>query len=252
MQFFQQYHYAAFEPPKPTLDDDVTRQERIRVRESLLQLDEILWPFINTSNWDLHRHRQAVHYVSSDHFIYMDDGKAIVNNIDGMWLHYGKSQEQLDFLKLIGGYDYKKIHDEDFYNAFYLHTRIQFYINANVFRCWLLLATDKNYYDRSEFLRKISSRQEERDRLYKLIQPLLGKGFFYEIHDQILELNQNLTQKELINFVRKDRAGIYSGIVKEYKPDDSRLSLNCIGTEMISNLELFFPIYDFMACRRQA
>lgn len=249
MQLFRPEHYAAFDPPKPDLDDPATVSERLQVRQVLLELDSLLWPFISSSNWDLHRHRQATHYVSSHTFIFLDDGRPIVKHIESMWLHYGKSPEQLDFIKTIGGYDYKKLHDEDYFNAFFLHTRLQFYINASIFRSWLILATDKNYYDRSEFLRKLSSSQSERDQFYQLIKPLFNKGFYYEIDAKQLKLDSSLSQKELISFVKKDQGGVYSGIVKDYLPDDERISIKNIQSEMIENLKLLYPLYDFMAWR---
>ena len=146
--------------------------EREKVRDVFLDLDKMLWPTIRASGWDLHRHRQKIYYVSSHYFVYIK-GRPIVEFIDGMWLHYGKSAEQLNFLKTMGGYDYKNRDDDDSYNAFYLHTRIQFYVNASIFRCWLLLATDKNYYDRSEFLRRLQKNQAERDELYSLVLPFV-------------------------------------------------------------------------------
>ena len=58
MQFFEQIHYVAFDGNKPNLDDNNTRSERENVRTKLLELDNYLWPFIQSKNWDLHRHRQ--------------------------------------------------------------------------------------------------------------------------------------------------------------------------------------------------
>ena len=250
MQLFQPYHYAAFDDPKPTLDDPATVSQRLLVRDALLRLDAMLWPIIGQSGWDLHRHRHPAHYVSSDHFVTLDDGTQVVNYIDGMWLHYGKSPEQLDFIKLqVGGYDYKRRDDEEYYNAFYLHTRIQFYLNSDVFRAWLLLATDKNYYDRSEFLKRIERSTNERDRLFQLVRPLFGRGFTYRIEEEELQLRRNLTQDRLIRFVRRDRPGFYSGIYKEYDPSDSALDESRIRDEMIENLTLLYPLYDFMAYR---
>lgn len=84
-----------------------------------------------------------------------------------MWLHYGKSAEQLDALRTLGGYDYHQIDYDDFYNAFYLHTRIQIFINQSVVRFWLLF-TDKNYYDRSEFLKKIRRNPDQAEKFWQL------------------------------------------------------------------------------------
>jgi hypothetical protein len=246
---FDKQHYEAFDQPKPTFNDASTITERIRVREAFLQLHEMIWPFITSSNWDLHCHRQKAHYVSSDHFIFLDDGTPIVKYIDGMWLHYGKSPEQLDFLKTIGGFDYSKRDFEDYYNAFYLHTRIQFYINSDVFRAWLLIATDKNYYDRSEFLRKLYRDPTYRNTFYHHVQNLFDQGYFYEIDNEKLPLVTGMTDEQLFRFVKKDHAGAYSGIVKEYQPNDPLLDVENIRDEMIRNLELLYPIYDFVAWR---
>jgi len=247
MQLFQAEHYGAFDSPKTKLDDRQTIRERQNVRDKLL--DKLLWPFIDVQGWDLHRHRHPSHYVSSDHFIYLDDGTPIVRYIDGIWLHYGKSPNQLDFLKTIGGFDSTKRDLNEYYNAFYLHTRIQFYLNNRIFRCWLLLATDKNYYDRSEYLRKIVINDSAKAKLFQLVTPLFDKGFFYEIDADKLPLKSGVTQNELISFVKKDKAGKYSGIVKEYQPEDELLSVDKIGAEMIENLKLLYPLYNFMAYR---
>jgi hypothetical protein len=249
MQFFQPEHYAAFDPPKPSLNDEFTIAERIQVKEILMKLDSMLWPYIESSGWDLHHHRHINHFVSSERFIYLEDGTPIVNKITAMWLHYGKSQEQLDFLKTLGDFDYRKKDVEDYFNAFYLHTRIQFYIDSEVFRCWLLLATDKSYYDRSEFLRRIAKISTDRNKFYQLVVPLWDKGFYYEIEDKKLPLVKGLTQDELIKFVNKDKGGYYSGIFKEYLHGDIKIESSNIANEMITNLKLLYPIYDFMAWR---
>lgn len=249
MQLLLPKHYQAFDLPKPELDDKPTIRERQNVRDQLLKLDEMLWPFIDAQDWDLHRHRHSSHYVSSDHFVYTKDGHPIVEYIDGMWLHYGKNPDQLDFVKTLGDFDQRKQDVTDYYNAFYLHIRIQFYLNAQIFKCWLLLATDKNYYDRSEFIRKITIDSSAKDRLFQLVTPLLDKGFYYEIDADKLQLETGLTQDELIRFVKKDKRGNYSGIVKEYQHDDELLNIENIGPEMIENLKLLYPLYDFMAYR---
>ncbi len=249
MQFFLPQHFSAFVQPKPTIDNPTVVAERVQVRNALLRLDALLWPTISRLGWDLHRHRQKHHYVSSDHFIFLDDGTPIVQYIDAMWLHYGKSAAQLDFFKTIGGFDYSRIDSQDYYNAFYLHTRIQFYLNADVFRAWLLIATDKNYYDRSEFLRRIYREASYRHSVYRAVVPLLGRGFCYEVDSDKLQLVSNLTENQLVSFIKKDHGGAYSGIVKEYLPNDPNLQTGRIGPEMVENLKLLYPVYDLIAWR---
>ena len=102
MFLFQPHHYAAFNPPKPNQDDLATRGEREVVRDALLKLDELVWPLIKKEKWDLHRHWREENWVSMHHFV-----PRVVQRISAMWLSYGKSKEQLEFLKRLGGADYR-------------------------------------------------------------------------------------------------------------------------------------------------
>jgi hypothetical protein len=49
--------------------------------------------------------------------------------------------------------------------------------------------------------------------------------------------------------VKKDKGGCYSGISKEYQPNDPLIDEKNIGNEMIENLKLLYPLYNFMAWR---
>ena len=249
MQFFQPEHYNAFVPPKPDQDDPLVQAERMRVRDALLSLGDQLWPYIEQKGWDLHRHRQKDHYTSSFHFVPADDGGWIVDHIGSMWLHYGKSPDQLDRWKTLGVYDSADRRSrDDFFNAFYLHTRIQVYINANCVRVWLLF-TDKNYYDRAEFVKRIRRDPAFKSQLEAGIQALIGKGFFYEIDNTVYMLDHGVSVADVIDFIKKDKGGVYSGFVKEYQPDDPRISQEAIVSEMKSNLDLLYPLYELMAWR---
>jgi hypothetical protein len=133
MQLFQHHHYTAFDPPKPNQDDAGTRSEREAVRDALLELHEMLWPLIRREKWDLHHHWYEPAIVSSFHFV-----PRIVHRISAMWLSYGKSKGQLQFLKEMGGLDRRNPHLVDDYDGFYHHARIQFLVNSSAFHCWLL------------------------------------------------------------------------------------------------------------------
>jgi hypothetical protein len=244
-QFFQPYHYAAFDEPKPDLDGDnePARMERLRVKEALMNLGDMLWPQIAriVPKWDLHCHRSREHYASSFHFV-----PGYVSRIQSMWLHYGKSADQLDCFRTPGTFRRTDPHDD--YNAFYKHTRIQVYINDSCVRCWLLLATDKAGYDRPVYRRKLID-PGYYNRLWALIFPLLNKEFFYEIGEDRYELDSTADPITLREFLKKDREGFYTGIVKEYRPEDPRISTASIVSELVSDFELLYPIYDHMAYR---
>ena len=66
-------------------------------------------------------------------FLRPDQGQVILKRCGEENNLLGKSPEQLDFLKTLGDFDHRKVDVTDYYNAFYLHTRIQFYLNARIF-----------------------------------------------------------------------------------------------------------------------
>jgi len=256
---FQQHHYDSFIPPKPEDDSDPVRTERFEVRKEFLWLDERLWPLIKDLN--IHRHRQKQHYVSSYHHIWKSDSgstsdrpdtvgrwQPIVNNIRSMWLHYGKSQGQLDSFQNQMATKTHSAHGLDaldYYNAFYAHTRIQFYINTVEFRAWLIM-TDKTLIDKGILLSNMKNR-DFTDKLWDLIQPLIGKGFIYAKEESEIALLSTLQKDHLMKFIRTDRAGVYSGIFKRYSPDSPLLQRNTIVSEMAENVKLLYPLYDLMA-----
>jgi len=252
MQLFQHYHYAAFVPPKPNQDDPGTIGEREAVRDALLELHEMLWPLIRREKWDLHHHWYEPAVVSSVHFV-----PRIVHRISAMWLSYGKSKDQLEFLKKEGGLDRRNPHLVDDYDGFYHHTRIQFLVNSSAFHCWLLLATHTSAYDRANFLDTKLRDQSGKDTFWRLVQPVIDKGFSYQLTDMTVEpekttqilLDSRLSQSDLIKFLKQGREGFYSGIVKEYLPDNPALDASCIRDEMIANVKLLAPLYNFMAWR---
>ena len=248
MQYFLPEHYAAFTEEKAALDTPSVRSERERVRDRLLGLDVTLSPYLAERQWDLHPHHMPQHRVSSTHFVFLENGTPVVSRIPWLWLHYGKSREQLNFMKLIGGYDYKKYDDGQYFNAFYLHTRIQFSIHAKAFRCWVLLATDKNYYDRSEFLRRLRDPVQQQ-MFFNLLGGIMDQGYFYEVDGAQFPIRSDESLTKLLKFVNTDHHGVYSGIVKEYQPEDPRISNTDIVMEMRHNLDKLYPLYNFMAWR---
>jgi hypothetical protein len=264
-QLFTQQHYDTFMPPKPFEDDAYVRLEREHVKDQFLWLDESLAPFIEDRGWDLHRHHQPQHYTSSTHFIWrnVDTGEVddrenpigrwqpIVKEIGWLWLHYGKSWDQLNFYKdLPGVYQYSQREDKDYSNAFYVHTRIQFYLSFTYFGVWLVY-TDKNRYDKSEFLKNLRTVPIFEATYWNRLQPLLNQGFCYVVDDEELPLNSNLDRERLFKFIRSSYGEGYSGIRKKYEPDAFQIGVENIIKEMQMNLILLYPLYELMAHRQQ-
>ena len=236
--YFKPYHYNTFIDTKGHSDDPAIDRERGRVSEALRVLHDSLWEYFRNKGWDLHRHKMSQHYVSSDHLI-----PGIVSNLQSMWMHFGKSEEQLfENRALVNSSGPAQ------YDAFYCHTRIQVYIGDHDVRLWLIF-TDNNFYDKDSFitganadLRKNPAVREE---FFKRINCIKDKGYFYVIDDEKMSLDED--NDSLYRFILKDRAGSYSGIVRFYNPDDPRINVNNIQDELKRGFEELYPLYQLMA-----
>lgn len=261
-KLFSKYHYDALAPNKAIIDTVSVRREREQVRDQFLWLDSHLAPYIESQDWDLHRHHQKQHYTSSTHFIWINKSTGevrdeegieegywhpVVTEIGWLWLHYGKSLDQRNYYKnLPGVFQYSKYDDSDYINAFYAHMRIQFYLSCDNFGVWLI-STDKDRYDRSEFLKALQSKKFQ-DEYWELLKPLFNKGFVYRIEEEEFPINGK-DKEDLFKFIRTGRARCYSGIRKLYDPEDSALEIENIVEEMKENLRLLYPLYLKMTHR---
>lgn len=243
LQYFAAEDYAAFDAPKPDNDGPQERKERLAVSDKLRWLHDQLWSFIHKDHihWDLHKHHQELHHVSSFQFSY-------IKSIPSMWTHFGKSHPQLQaYRNLIPD---RKDKETNFFDAFYVHTRIQFYINDSKFRSWLIL-TDKDSYDRRIFKEKVISENDKSwCQMYWLrLSDIFDNGYFYEIDGERLPLTTSLTWDQFKDFIRKERKDVYSGIVKEYDPNDKSISHINIIKELQQTLLDLYPLYNLTATR---
>jgi hypothetical protein len=199
---------------------------------------------------DLHQHHIKENHTSSYHFITLEDGTHMVDEIGSMWYHFGKSFDQLTAIERINGgkIPYKKNKEME-QRAFYLHTRIQIYISFTEVRLWLVLATDKNYYDRKIFKERLVREKGYKDAIWEAIKNIMDKGYFYEIDGEKLPLVSTLVRENFFKFVLKDKDGVYSGIAKDYAPDDPKIARDVIEDEMWAGIQNLYPLYNLMAYR---
>jgi len=126
---------------------------------------------------------------------------------------------------------------------------VQIYISAEEVRCWLVLATDKNYYDRKVFKERLVKDKKFKDLVWAAIQRIVDKGYFYEIDGNQLPLTSDLPREDFFRFIIKDPDGVYSGIAKSYLQGDARLSRDTIVDEMWGCMQDLYPLYDLMSYR---
>lgn len=261
-QLFQPGHYETFSGDKPWRDDVPVRQERLKVIAEMQWLHKQLYPKIRAQKWDLHPHHQKQHLTSSFHHVWIElqthnisdhedkvgRWKPIIKEISSIWLHYGKSKDQLTAYTRLSELGFGNPDELAYFNAFYVHTRIQVYITEHALRLWLLF-TDRNLYDKRMFRRRCAQ-ESFRTLVWERMKGLLGKDFFYEIDGNRLPLDADCSASRFFDFLRTDRDGVYSGIAREYDPQDPRISYLNIVKEMFDGMCLLYPMYDLMAYRQ--
>jgi len=264
-QLFIQRHYDTFRGNNPHVDNNHVRHEREMVRDQFLWLEGPLTQYISQRGWDLHRHHQTAHLTSSTHFVWInnytgevsdDEGVVgewtpIVKEISALWLHYGKSKDQLNLYKNLSQdyYQFKRKDDSDYYNAFYIHCRIQFFLNAEHFGAGVLF-TKNDRFDKWEFKLRLLRDKTFPPKVKQALKPLLGKGFYFYSNEEEIQLTNQVNLDDVMDALRLDDPRVYSGISRIYVPDDQRISVENIVQEMQGNLDLLFPLYDLMATRQ--
>ena len=229
-QFFNFKHYDAFTPPKPIEDKPGPIAERLKVRDKLEELHNRIYPLILKKGWDVYPHHQSQHLTSS-----FRHGERASNNLGAIWLHYGRSEEELE--------EYKNVYGENMTSLY--HMRLEVLILNEYL--WVELRVGKNdgsYPDRHYIREQLKTNPEFTKTYYDLIQRL-NKEFTITIADKERSVDDFQDLKDLKKFTLLDNPKIYYfRIGRLYKPDDKAISDENIATTILSDFEKLYPLYQ--------
>lgn len=243
--FFQEEHYKAFEFEKIHRNTPVILEERKNVQERLLYLHDILYPVIQQKGWGIHEHYSPEHIVSGIDI----DNPFIPNTLQSIWLHYGKS---FDEIKL-----YKRLTSDKEKETFIQHIRLQVIIfnhgrlNSNDFGIgtWLVFGKPHgSIWDRDYLSRKLKKDDSFSRNLYDhLIR--LDSNYYFNVNKKIRNVEEFKTHTELASFLLTDDIKKYFILGKDFKPNDSRITSDKIVTTIISEFEMLYQIYNLFKHR---
>ena len=230
-QFFKLNHYQAFDYPKPTQRTAIADKERYTVKEQLTLLHESLFREIERKNWDLHHHDMPNHVVSSH-----QHGEYTSDDLSALWLHYGRSQPELDQFKELYGEKQSSLY----------HMRLQVLVHDKNLAVWLRVGKrDGSWVDRTKFKENLTN-PEYRQSFFNLLTSL-PKEYFIEINGNLQYVNSFVSVDDLFQFVRKDDIkNFYFIIGKEYSPDSPEISILNITQTIINDFEILMPIYKML------
>jgi hypothetical protein len=228
-QFFKLEHYLAFEGDKPSLNTPTAIKERIEVRDRLLDLHDILNPMIISKRWDIHPHAMEGHITSS-----YQHGEYTAERLTAMWLHYGRSQPELDKFRQIYG---------DKQSSLY-HMRLQVLVHHDDISVWLRVGKNNgSIVDREAFKRRMLE-TTYRTKFFSLLTSL-PDSFYIAINGEYKGVKLFKTPDELYEFVRHDDINRHYFIIgTDYSPDAVEISSSNIANTVINDFGLMLPLYE--------
>ncbi|MDP1816862.1 MAG: phospholipase D-like domain-containing protein [Leadbetterella sp.] len=231
-QFFSRNHHEIFNEKFHRVNSLDLQRIRKEVRDKFRALHfQIYSQFSAFGLTDIYCHHQSREIVSR-HFFNKYSG----NYIDAMWLHYGKSQAQL---QKHSSKD-KSINRPD---SFINNIRMQVVIHEDSLGIWLVLGRNNgSVIDRNHFRNQMSIPKIRED-FFKKINEL---GNEYWLNDSKKTLNQFRTAEDLWEETRRESIGDYFIIGCNIDWLDKRLSNTNIATTVLQEFQKLYPLYEIM------
>lgn len=231
-QFFSKNHHEIFNEKFHRVNSLDLQAIRREVRDKFRELHLNIYPqFPSYGLTDLHCHHQSREIVSR-HFFNQYSG----NYINAMWLHYGKSQQQLQKYASID----KSINKPD---SFINNIRMQVIIHEDSLGIWLVLGRNNgSVNDRKHFRNQLTNPKIRKD-FFNGIKTL---GNEYWLNVSKTPLNKLSTPDELWTETQRESIDEYFIIGCEFDWLDNRLSNTKISKTVLDEFQKLYPLYEIM------
>lgn len=226
-QFFRQNQHTIFKKEYHYVKSSSVVDLRRSVRDSLRELHRKIYPqFAAFGMVDLHCHH-ASKEITSRHYFNSYSGKFI----NAMWLHYGKSLDQLQ--------NYQ--HSEQ---SFINNIRIQVIMHPDTLGIWLVLGKNLGSKTDRAFFRKEMKDPSFRKTFFNAIKQL-GNDYWINIAGRPSVKSFN-TPDELAAITAQESFDDYFIIGCEIDSKDKRLSQAQIENTVLSEFSKLYSLYDLM------
>lgn len=234
-KFFKAEHYLAFWGNKPY--DSKFDKERIAVKDRLLDLKELLDPEIRNNHLNIYPHYQERFWTSVPELDSANEGA-----VKAVWLHYGKSKDEIKYLQSIGDPDS---------NTFIYNERIQIVVRKKQLEVSLIIGKEKrgdligSAFDRGylkEHLIKDKTFQQNFLEHLKVLYP----SYWIDVNGNSTTLSFFKNEQEILDVLRSDRFNSYFTIGREYNPSSAEISeLNIVNT-IVTEITKLYPLYELI------
>jgi len=226
-QFFNRNQHEIFNERYHYVNTENINQIRRSVRDKFRELHFIIYPkFHEYGLFDLYCHHSSREIVSRHYFNSFSG-----NYINAMWLHYGKSYEEL-----------QKYEDKE--TSFINNIRIQVIIHEDSLGIWLVLG--KNWgsmKDRGHFRKQMQDEQTQLE-FYNCFKKLENK---YWINVPSFKSAEKITSpQQLTNTINEETLSEYFIIGRDINFLDEKLSHQNVASTVLEEFQKLYPMYEIM------
>lgn len=228
-QFFNRNQHEIFNEKYHYINTNNLKKIRKEVHDKFRELHFRIYPkFKEYGLLELHCHHNSRQIVSR-HYFNAYSG----NYINSMWLHYGKSYEEL-----------QKYEDQE--SSFINNIRIQVIIHKDSLGVWLLLGKNGGSVKDREYFRKQMQNEQIQEEFYNWFKKL-GKQYWIKSSNLKSAKAENiLSYQQLTNIVKEETLSDYFIIGRDINFLDDKLSDKNIALTVLGEIQKLYPLYNIM------
>lgn len=229
-QFFNRNQHEIFNERYHYVNTENINIIRRSVRDKFRELHYRIYPkFQEYGLFDIYCHHSSREIVSRHYF-----NSYSGNYINAMWLHYGKSYEELQ------KYEGKE-------NSFINNIRIQVIIHEDSLGIWLVLGKNWGSIKDREYFRKQMQNEQTQLDFYNCFKKLENQ---YWINVSSFESAEKISSpQQLANIVSEENLSEYFIIGRDIHYLDEKLSDKNIANTILQEFQKLYPIYEIMKHR---
>lgn len=232
-QFFLKNHHDVFQQKYHRINSESLKQIRKEVSGKFKELHHIIYPqFADFGLIDLHCHHNKSEIVSR-HFFNQYSG----NYINAMWLHYGKSQDELSKYNT-GDTSTNRP------NSFINNIRIQVIIHENSIGIWLVLGRSNGSRIDREYFKNQMTNPIFQKTFYDNLK-CLGNDYWIQTDDRFYVKDVN-TSFDLFKITQQERIEEYFIIGCDIDWLDAKLSSKNISNTVLQEFKKLYALYEIM------
>ena len=236
-QFFSRNHHQIFEERYHRVNSEDLKRIRKEVSNKFKELHRIIYPQFKInllSNLNCHPNSRE---IVIRHFFNQNSG----NYINAMWLHYGKSHQELEELKN----NDKSINRP---HSFINNIRIQVILHVKSMGIWLVLGKNGGSLKDREHLKSSLNNKAKLNIFFRKADKI-KEEYWIDNGVESVKIKDFVDAENLKKFVQQSNTNDYFIIGREIDLLDEKLSTKNISKTVITEFKKLYPLYELMKAK---